>query len=291
MSAPEPLAAWHGETVVIKLGGELITAPAPLDGLLADVVALERAGVRVVLVHGGGPQADALAAQLGHEARKVDGRRVTTATDLVIATYLYGGALNLAVLGALMRQGGRGMRASGLDGGVVRAVRRPPVERQGAGGAVETIDFGHVGDVTRIDTAPLLMLLANGLTPVVAPLAADETGAILNMNADTVATQVALALGAAALVLASNVPGVLDAQGAVIPSLDGARAAALIADGTIGRGMIPKVRNALAAADQGVGSVHIVDGRGTPSPLLPLFSRSGIGTAITAHAPSETRHG
>jgi len=240
--------------------------------------------VPVVLVHGGGPQADALAARLGHEPRKVDGRRVTTDTDLAIATYLYGGELNLTILAELARLGVRGLRASGVDGGLLRAVRRPPVARALPGGGHETVDFGHVGDLVGVDPTVLKVLLAADLVPVVAPLADDGAGGLLNVNADTVATAVAVALGAARLVLLTNVPGILDGAKAVIPGLDEPTAERLIADGTIGGGMIPKVHNALAAVRQGIGSVHIMDGRAEPSPLRGLLTSSPPGTVFTAAA-------
>lgn len=286
---------WQEAPVVIKLGGELLTRPHPLSGLMADVVALRRAGLRVVLVHGGGPQADVLAAALGHVPRKVDGRRITTDTDLDIATYLYGGALNLTILAELARLGAKGMRVCGLDGGLFKAVRRPPVTRTGPDGTSEVVDFGHVGDLTGVDSAVLSLLLAADMVPVVAPLADDGAGGILNVNADTVATAVAIAIGASRLVLLTNVPGIMDANRAVLPTLTAAAAERLIADGTINGGMIPKVHNALYAVRQGIGGVHVMDGRAAVSPLLGLLAEAPSGTMFTAAAPArpvlEESHG
>jgi acetylglutamate kinase len=274
---------WEETTFVLKLGGEILTLPDRLEGILRDAVALKRAGIRVVLVHGGGPQADRLAKDLGHEVCKVNGRRITTDRDLDIAKYLYGGALNLELISALARCGERGIRVSGLDGGLVLAQRRPPL-RSSEDGTV--IDFGHVGDILSVDPAILTLLLSNGYVPVVAPLAGDRAGAIFNVNADTVASAVAQALGAAKLILLTNVPGILDHAGQVLPSLDSRLAARLISEGAIRGGMIPKVQNALSALEGGVPSVHVLDGMAPESLLLKLLTPEPVGTLLTAEEES-----
>ena len=270
------------ETWVVKLGGELLVDPAARRRLMTDLVALRGPDVRLVIVHGGGPQADALARSLGHEPRKVQGRRITTDTDLAIARYLYGGALNLDILADLAALGVSGLRVSGVDGDLLRAVRRPPVVMPGAG--EEPVDFGHVGDVTGVNPAILELLLGHGHVPVVSPLAHDGQGSILNVNADTVATTVARALKASRLVLLTGVPGVLDAGGRVIPHLDRPSVERLIAGGVLTGGMIPKVRNALEGVEAGIGAVHVLDVAGLPT----LTSPAPAGTMIVA-APEDSR--
>lgn len=289
--AQTDLAPWQGATVVVKLGGELLFTPHPLEGILEDVVSLQRLGIRVVLVHGGGPQADALAKALGHEARKVNGRRITTDTDLAIAKYLYGGTLNLEIISVLSRLGTRGIRVSGLDGGLILACRRPPTRIVTEDGVERDLDFGHVGDILEVDPAILTLLLDNGYLPVVAPLANDRSGAVLNVNADTVASEVAKALGASKLILLTNVPGILDGAGQVLPRLDQPTAAKLIAEGTLRGGMIPKVQNALSAVERGVSCVHVLDGMAHASLLLKLFTPEGVGTMFTAETTLEKGHG
>ncbi len=273
--------------VVVKLGGEIMRHAAALDALGADVAALSAAGRPLVLVHGGGPQADALAARLGHRVRKVAGRRITDDDALEVAKMVYGGSINLELLGVLIGHGARPVGLSGVDGGVVRVTRRPPMRVPAPpGGVEEEVDFGHVGDVAVSDPALLRLLLGSGYVPVVASLAADEGGALYNVNADTIATTIALALGAPTLVLLTNVPGILrdPADPATrLPVVDPARIAALIADGTISGGMLPKVQNALDALGGGVPEVWILDGT-TPHSLRDALVGPGAGTRVTAAA-------
>jgi acetylglutamate kinase len=265
---------------VVKLGGEQLIDAAGLHSLLGHLAALRSQGCRLIVVHGGGPQADALAALLGHQARKVQGRRITTDRDLEIATYLYGGALNLAIIAGFARHGVSALRVCGLDGGLITARRRPPSILEGSPTGAEPIDFGHVGDVVAVEPRLLGLLLDAGYVPVISPLAGDGQGAILNINADTIASTIATALAAEHLVLVTNVPGILDASGAVIARIDRSTAQRLKAEGVLTGGMIPKVDSALAAVEQGVGAVHIVHAAG----LAALQSRSG--TVIVA----EQRH-
>ena len=271
--------------VVVKLGGEIMRHAEALDALGADVAALTAAGQPLVLVHGGGPQADALAARLGHRVRKVAGRRITDDDALEVAKMVYGGSINLELLGVLTGHGARPVGLSGVDGGLVRVTRRPPVRVAAPeGGVEEEVDFGHVGDVAGSDPALLHLLLGAGYVPVVASLAADEGGALYNVNADTIATTIARALGAPALVLLTNVPGILrdPANPATrLPVVDPAQIAALIADGTISGGMLPKVQNALDALGGGVPEVWILDGT-APHSLRDALAGPGAGTRVTA---------
>ena len=284
LTDPSYLGAFHAQRFVVKLGGEVVLNDAGLNALAADIAALMREGIDLVLVHGGGPQADALAARLGHTPRKVNGRRVTTTTDLEIAKMAYGGSTNLDLLAALRRHGVRGVGLSGVDADLLTVTRRPPrVERDPATGRETTVDFGHVGDIVDVDPAVLHLLCAARLVPVIAPLAADADGAIYNVNADSIAAAIAGAIDAAKLIVLTNVNGVLaDPVDAASrwSVLDSAECTALLADGTIRGGMAPKVQACLAALAAGVRRTHILNGTLDHSLLLESFTYEGVGTMI-----------
>ena len=166
-----------GNIYVVKLGGEIMLNATGLDALAIDIAGLARDGVGIVVVHGGGPQADALAEKLGHKVRKVAGRRVTDDDALEVAKMVYGGSINAEILAALLRHGARGVGLSGIDAGLITVGKRPPVKvRDPETGKEETVDFGHVGDIQEVDVALLRLLLENGYVPVVASLAADTRG-------------------------------------------------------------------------------------------------------------------
>jgi acetylglutamate kinase len=285
------LAALAGVRIVVKLGGEIMLNISGLDAIAAQVATLSENGVRVVLVHGGGPQADALAGRLGHSVRKVAGRRVTDDDALEVAKMVYGGSINLELVVALKRHGARGVGLSGADAALVTVTRRPPVSvRDPKTGAEEWVDFGHVGDISRVDPKLLDVLWAAGCVPVVACLAADREGNLYNVNADTIAQALAVAVGAARLVLLTNVPGILldvSDPGSLLSSLDGAELASLVERGVIGGGMLPKAHNCLAALEQGVSAVQILDGTLDYPPLIESLTGGGAGTII---ANSKGKH-
>jgi acetylglutamate kinase len=281
------LAALAGERIVVKLGGEIMLNARGLDAIAGQVVTLATNGVRVALVHGGGPQADTLAERLGHSVRKVGGRRVTDDDALEVAKMVYGGSINLELVAALKRHGARAVGLSGADANLVNVTRRPPVRvRDPKTGTEEWVDFGHVGDISAVDPTLLDALWAAGCVPVVASIAADREGNLYNVNADTIAQALAVAVGAARLVLLTNVPGILlDAAdpGTLVPSLDKAELVALIERGVIGGGMIPKAQNCLAALERGLSAVQILDGTLDRPPLLDSLTGGGVGTLITNH--------
>ena len=262
----EPLA-------VVKLGGAVLSDPEAVAQVWAGVASMNRA----VVVHGGGPQATALARRLGHEPRIVAGRRVTSDLDLDVSLYTLRGALN-ARLVASASPICRAVGVSGADGGLVTVVRRPPREVDG-----ETVDFGWVGDVESVDPALLLTLLNAGFVPVVASVCADDGGALYNVNADTVASEIAGALGAARLDLVTGAGGVrrdADDPGSLLPTLTLAQADRGEAEGWIAGGMRPKLAVARAALAGGVGAVRVC----APADLAAPTSRIGSngGTLILA---------
>jgi acetylglutamate kinase len=279
------LAALSGQRIVVKLGGEIMLNARGLDAIAGQVAALASNGVRVVLVHGGGPQADSLAGRLGHSVRKVAGRRVTDDDALEVAKMVYGGSINLELVAALKRHGARGVGLSGADADLVTVSRRPPtLVRDPKTGAEEWIDFGHVGDISTIDPSLLDVLWAVGAMPVVACLAADRDGNLYNVNADTIARALAVAVGAARLVLLTNVPGILldvSDPGSLVRSLDGAGLAALVESGVVAGGMLPKAQNVLAALEHSVPAVQILDGSGDYPPLLDSLVGGDAGTIVT----------
>jgi acetylglutamate kinase len=278
------LGTFRGERFVIKLGGEVVLNAAGLDALAADIAVLTREGISLVLIHGGGPQADALAARLGHTPQKVNGRRITTDTDLEIAKMAYGGSTNLELLAALRRHGVRGVGLSGVDANLLTVTRRPPRRvRDASNGTEALVDFGHVGDIVDVDPAVLHLLCAARMVPVVASLAADSDGAIYNVNADSVAASLAGAFDAAKLFLLTNVGGVLADPGdpasrwSVLSTAD---CDGLIAQGIIHGGMLPKVQACLDALAAGVRRTHILNGTLDHSLLLESFTYEGVGTMI-----------
>jgi acetylglutamate kinase len=244
------------ETIVVKLGGEVVGGAA-LPPLAGDLRTLVASGRRVVVSHGGGPQATALSKRLGIEPRIVGGRRITDAATLDVMKMVIAGQVNVDLCGALRAAG---LRPVGLHD-IVRSHKRPP--RVVSGGGPEPIDFGHVGDVDDFDLALIELVLDGGYVPVVACLGHDDAGASYNINADIVANQLAGALRADALVLVTGTPGVLrdlkDASSRIarLTVDEGKRA---IADGTVSGGMIPKLEESFAALEAGAQAIHIVSG-------------------------------
>ena len=242
--------------VVVKLGGATLTDPADLSAVWTSVRALHAAGTDAVIVHGGGAQSTALARQLGHEPEIVAGRRVTSDVDLDVALYVLRGALNARLVASGLAAGAQAVGISGADGGCVRVERRPPRQLDG-----RTVDFGHVGDVVATDATLPRTLLDAGFVPVVATVCSDGTGALYNVNADTVAAALAVALGATRLDLVTGAGGVRrDAQDPAsrIRQLDAATIEQGVQDGWITDGMRPKLTVALDALANGVASVRIV---------------------------------
>jgi acetylglutamate kinase len=273
------VAAWRRMRVVVKYGGHSMT-PEGEGTLIEDVALLHRAEVRVVLVHGGGPEISELLERLGVPARFVDGLRVTDEPTMRVVEMVLGGGINKRLVGRLQAFGARAVGLSGKDGDLLQAV---PHERA---------ELGLVGRVAAVDTGVLTTLLDGGFVPVIAPLARGEGGITYNVNADLAAAAIAGALEAEKFLLLTDVPGVLDVRQdppRLISELRPDEARQLIADGVVSRGMIPKVESCLSALDRGVRSAHILSAATPRALLLELFTDSGIGTMIRTHREQSRR--
>lgn len=279
------LRAYAGQTFVVKVGGELLDAERSLAGIATDVAALHRLGIRVVLVHGGGPQLDRAAVELGVESTRVAGRRVTSPELIDAAVMVWRGRLNTLLVTSLLQQGEAAVGLSGADGRLVQAHPRPPAVVTRDDGTRVTVDYGEVGDVRAVDVTVLESLLASGTIPVISPLAIGPSAQLLNVNADTVATELAVALGAAKLILVTCAPGILanpqDAS-SVVPFTDLAGLAELERGGKLTGGMRPKVAAIRGALQGGVPRVHVVDGRDPHTILREVFTTDGAGTLVVA---------
>jgi acetylglutamate kinase len=273
--------------IVVKLGGEIMLNSAGLDALAADIASLANQGHSLLVVHGGGPQADALSSALGYPIRKVAGRRITDDNALEVARMVYGGSTNLDLLSALLRHDARPVGLSGVDAATIVVTRRPPTRIEDPStGTTQTVDFGHVGDISHVNPALLDLLIAHRYIPVVASLAADTSGNLYNVNADTIAQSLAVALPADRLVLVTNVPGILrdpDDPSTLIEHCTLATLRDLISTGAISGGMLPKAHNIIEAITSGVPTIQIIDGTRTPSLLLDAVAGKPAGTLITTH--------
>lgn len=272
---------FSGKTVVVKYGGNAMTEDALIDSFARDMVLMKEVGINPVVVHGGGPQIGELLKKLNIESRFVNGMRVTDAQTMDVVEMVLGGLVNKSIVNQINQCGGKAIGLTGKDGAQIRA-RKLKVEHQTPEmTAPEIIDIGHVGEVEHVSTDLFEMLAARDFIPVIAPIGVDTGGRSYNINADLVAGKVAEALGAEKLMLLTNVAGLMNAEGEVLTGLTTAQVDALIADGTIHGGMLPKIRCALDAVKGGVKSAHIIDGRVPHATLLEIFTNAGVGTLIT----------
>ena len=249
----------HKQPLVLKLGGELLEQPQDRARMAAGITALAKR-TPLVVVHGGGREIDAALATAGIPKRQVDGLRITDAPTLEVVVSVIAGAINTRLVAAVRQAGGRPVGLTGADAGVAVMKRAAPITSV----AGETVDLGLVGTpttATRSDADLLVQLTARGFVPIVACIGATRQGELLNVNADTLASQLATALGAARLIIAGGTAGVLDAEGKTIPRLTSAQAARLIAAGTANQGMVAKLQACRAAVRKGVGDVVIANGR------------------------------
>ena len=266
---------FHGRTFVIKYGGSAMIDTGLQESFVRDVLLLKYVGINVVVVHGGGPQIDAVLRDLGIKPQKVEGLRVTDDRTMDVVEMVLGGKINKSIVSLIGRHGGRAVGLSGVDDGLLIAEKLPPVQTKS--GAVDT---GRVGDIREVRPAVLNALIGAGFTPVIAPLAVDREGRTLNVNADTAAGEIAASLKAEKFMLMTDTAGVCDRDGKLIQSLSSAEIARLRDADVITGGMIPKVECALSALSGGVGKVHVIDGRVRHAVLLEIFTDRGIGTEI-----------
>jgi acetylglutamate kinase len=281
---------FKGKVFVLKVGGELFADLGDTRALMEQVGILNQVGIRVVLVHGGGPQSTKLAAALGLDAKFIDGRRVTDGPSLEVATMVLNGQINTRVLASCRDLEIPAVGISGVDAGLIKAHRRPPVEAAGS----LPVDYGFVGDIDSVDADVLKKQLDNALMPVVSPLSCDSSGTLLNINADTVAAAIAAELKAEKLILATGAAGILDDADdprSLISYIDRAGLRKLASGGKLADGMLPKAAAIDAALGMGVKRVHVICYRVPDSLLLEVFTNEGTGTLvvndIAALSPAE----
>ncbi len=269
------------KVIVVKLGGHAMKSPELEAGFALDIALLKSVRIHPVVVHGGGPQIGSLLEQLGVECRFVEGMRVTDDQTLDVVEMVLGGTVNGRIVTRINTAGGKAIGLSGRDGALIQArPYRPPVSEEER--TPELIDLGHVGEVESVDHELIMHLCQRRMIPVIAPLGVDDNGQAYNINADLVAGAVAQALQAEKLILLTDVEGVTDDTGKLMPHLASRKARELLQNGVIKQGMIPKVNCALDAVKSGVGKVHIIEGRVEHAVLLEVFTDAGIGTEIVA---------
>jgi acetylglutamate kinase len=281
MEALPYIQQFHGKTIVIKLGGHAMVDPVVLENAIRDAVLLHYVGIRVVLVHGGGPEISEKMKAMGKESVFVGGLRVTDQETLEIAQMVLVGKINAGIVSLIAKCGARGVGLSGSDGNMIIA-RKMDLQRVDVGGVQKEVDLGHVGEIECIDPAILNTLLDTSYIPVVAPIAIDRSGGSLNINADTAAGDIAISLKAYKLVNMTDVDGVMDAKRTTVyRKLTINEATAMQKSGTIGEGMIPKVGSVIKAVENGVNYAHIINGNIEHNLILELFTRDGVGTMIS----------
>ena len=277
---------FQGKTVVVKYGGAAMEGDALKSSFARDIVLMKLVGVKPVVVHGGGPQIGRLLQRIGKETRFVEGMRVTDSETMDVVEMVLGGLVNKEIVNLINRHGGNAVGLTGKDGRLIHARKLTMTRSRPELDAPEIIDIGHVGEVASIDTGVLEHLARGDFIPVIAPIGVGDGGMSYNINADLVAGRLAEALAAEKLMLLTNTPGLLDRDGELITSLDVRGVEALIAEGTIAGGMLPKVRCALDAVQGGVHTAQIVDGRVEHAVLLEVFTSAGMGTFISRRARS-----
>ena len=268
---------FHGKTIVVKYGGNAMTDPALQKSFAHDVVLLKLVGMNPVVVHGGGPQIEALLNRIGKKGEFVQGMRVTDAETMDVVEMVLGGAVNKDIVTLINQAGGKAVGLTGQDGAFIHAKKLLLTDKDRP---EQMLDIGQVGEIDAIDPKVIFALEQGGFIPVVAPIGVGANGESFNINADLVAGKLAEILKAEKLVLLTNTPGVLDKDGKLLTGLTPRRIDELFADGTLSGGMLPKISSALDAARSGVRSVHILDGRVAHALLLEILTDEGVGTLI-----------
>lgn len=276
---------FKGKTFVIKLSGHVTEEPVMLASLAEEMALCHQVGFRLVVVHGGGKQLTELAERLGVPQTIINGRRITDTSTLEIAKMVFAGKINTDILSVLRRLGVPTVGLSGLDGNIIRA-RRREIQRivNRETGAVQLVDYGHVGDIVEIDAQLLRLLLDHGYVPVISSLGADDEGNVYNINADTIAAEIAVSLQAEKLISLTNVDGIyhdVKDPHSKISRLTLTEAEQLVESASIGAGMIPKLTSVISLLRRGVKSAHIINGSRRNALLQEVFTDEGMGTMIT----------
>lgn len=270
---------FSGKTIVIKYGGNAMTEPTLKNSFARDMVLLKQVGLQPIVVHGGGPQIGALLEKLGKESKFVSGMRVTDRETMDVVEMVLGGKVNKEIVHLISQQGGKAVGLSGKDGDLIHAEQLLVQPDAPEADVPEIIDLGHVGSVTGINPAVLNTFIANDIIPIIAPIGVGEDGQTYNINADSVAASIASVMASEKLILLTNTAGVMQ-DDKLLTGLAPETIQALIAQGVISGGMIPKVNCAISAIQSGVHTAHIIDGRVEHAVLLELFTDEGIGTLI-----------
>ena len=269
-----------GKTIVIKYGGNAMIDEQLKSSFAKDIVLLKQVGINPVVVHGGGPQIGKMLENVGKKSEFIEGMRVTDRETMDIVEMVLGGLVNKDIVNLINQHGGQAVGLTGKDGGLIRAKKLQLKPGSPELAASEIIDLGHVGEVSDINPQVINTLDGGSFIPVVAPIGVGDDGTSYNINADLVAGKLASVLGSEKLLLLTNTAGILDKSGALLTGLSQADVAALIKDGTISGGMLPKVDCAMSAVNAGVKTSHIIDGRVDHAVLLELLTDAGVGTLI-----------
>ena len=275
---------FHGKTLVVKLGGNAMTDEHLQQSFARDIVLMKVVGMNPIVVHGGGPQIGDLLERLHIESKFVDGMRVTDGATMDVVQMVLGGLVNQQIVSLINNAGGRAIGITGKDGKLIQARRMTITRTTPELQLPEVIDIGHVGEVMHVNREVIDLLVNSNFVPVIAPIGVGAAGESYNINADLVAGAVAAAVGAEKLLLLTNTAGVLDSTGKLINEIRLEHVAAMVRDGVITGGMLPKIQCALDAVAGGVHSAHIIDGRVAHAVLLEVLTDSGVGTLISSQA-------
>jgi acetylglutamate kinase len=273
---------YSGKTILIKFGGHAMGKADYVNAFAADIALLDQVGARPVVVHGGGPQIGDMLKKLQIESNFIDGLRVTDEATISVVEMVLAGGINKVLVAAIAGAGGRAVGVSGKDGGLLTARKLMAVAKASDSAIQQAVDLGFVGEPSHVDVTVLNALMQHHLIPVVAPVGSGEDGKTYNINADTAAGAIAAALNATRMLMLTDVTGVLDKNGKLISSLTISQAEALIHDGTVSGGMLPKVKTCIDAVQGGAEGAVIMDGRAPHALLVELFTEHGMGTMITA---------
>ena len=274
---------FSGKTMVIKYGGNAMLDEQLKNDFARDIVLMKLVGMNPVVVHGGGPKINETLSRIGKQSSFVQGMRVTDSETMDVVEMVLGGLINKQIVNLINQHGGNAVGLSGKDGDMIRARKLVFTKDNPELNAPEIIDIGHVGEVASIDRSLVDMLVHGDFIPVIAPIGVDSEGQSYNINADLVAGKFAQVLAAEKLIILTNTPGVLDADGKVLTGLSSNEVDELISNGTIHGGMLPKIKSVLDSVKAGVKAAHIIDGRIAHALLLEIFTDEGIGTLIHGH--------